>query len=250
MAVVCIQLFDSQPNDPGSLHVQSQRFLNPDWSGLDGNGMCGTSPDPPLRHLMELLASGEATLCDFFTQLQVPTGCHDQELIALALSKHSLLYWVSSFRLEPRPMLMSWHVGIIFCVVKPINTITHYYHYQLNSKHWQWQLATATVVISNETLIRIFYHMSLSLSVTKVRIAERSVEGRHSVIHHILKRAPRASVPYLSLELRFPSLQRVAATSPGCLQSIMNHLMGMERTDGLRKAVMWLVVICHQSKPY
>lgn len=199
---------------------------------------------------MELLASGEATLCDFFTQLQVPTGCHDQELIALALSKHSLLYWVSSFRLEPRPMLMSWHVGIIFCVVKPINTITHYYHYQLNSKHWQWQLATATVVISNETLIRIFYHMSLSLSVTKVRIAERSVEGRHSVIHHILKRAPRASVPYLSLELRFPSLQRVAATSPGCLQSIMNHLMGMERTDGLRKAVMWLVVICHQSKPY
>lgn len=130
-----------------------------------------------------------------------------------------------------------------FCFVKLINTITHSYRYQLNWKHWQWQMATATVVISNETLIRIFYHMSQSLSVTKVRIAERSVEGRHSVIHHILKRAPRASVSYLSLELRFPSLQRVAATSPGCLQSIMNHLMGMERTDGLRKAVMWLVVI-------
>ena len=118
VAVVCIQLFDSQPNDPGSLHVQSQRFLNPDWSGLDGNGMCGTSPDPPLRHLMELLANGEATLCDFFTQLQVPTGCHDQEVIAIALSKHSLLYWVSSFRLEPR-------LEILFCCVKPQK-----YHYQ------------------------------------------------------------------------------------------------------------------------
>ena len=90
------------------------------------------------------------------------------------------------------------------------------------------------------TVVVLTIH-SLSTAVnlkTRVRIAERSVEGRHSVIHHIQKRAPRAGVPYLSLELRFGQLQQIAATNPECLQAMMTQLMGLETTAGLRKAIM------------
>lgn len=43
---------------------------------------------------------------------------------------------------------------------------------------------------------------------------------------------------YLSLEIRFSQLQTVAATDPGCLKAMTTHLMGMERGDGVKKAVM------------
>ena len=48
----------------------------------------------------------------------------------------------------------------------------------------------------------------------EVRVAERSIEGRHSYIGRVLKRAPAAQLAYQSLELRFASLQRLASTKP------------------------------------
>ena len=62
------------------------------------DGYCGSSPDPPLRHLMELLADGEATLYDFVQQREVGDDA-DPSQLGLALSKQSILYWVAAFRL-------------------------------------------------------------------------------------------------------------------------------------------------------
>ena len=72
----------------------------------------------------------------------------------------------------------------------------------------------------------------------QVRIAERSVEGRHSRIHRILKRAPRAGVAYLSLEMRFPLLQELAATKPDCLKHLLGSWTKLETAAGMRRAVM------------
>lgn len=44
-----------------------------------------------------------------------------------------------------------------------------------------------------------------------VRTVERSVEGVHSIISKLLKRAPAAKVPYLSLELRYHMLRPLLA---------------------------------------
>lgn len=77
--------------------------------------------------------------------------------------------------------------------------------------------------------------------VAEVRVAERSVEGRHARVHQVLKRAPRASIPYISLELRFVQLRRVATLNPACLNAMIEHLVGLETSTGLRKAVMHLV---------
>ena len=74
----------------------------------------------------------------------------------------------------------------------------------------------------------------------QVRVAERSVEGRHSRVHGILKRAPRAGVAYLSLEMRFPLLQELAATKPQCLQSLLSSWTKLETHVGMVRAVMWL----------
>ena len=96
VAARCIRLFDGRPADEGTLHVQAQRFLNPEWKGLCGNGCFGGNgdvPDPPLRHLMESLAMGESTLTDFFQDLEKQPPPDD------AVAKHSFLYWVSAFRL-------------------------------------------------------------------------------------------------------------------------------------------------------
>lgn len=45
-------------------------------------------------------------------------------------------------------------------------------------------------------------------------MTERSVEGRHSLVHRIRKRCPAASVGFISSELRFPLLQQLSATDP------------------------------------
>ena len=79
--------------------------------------------------------------------------------------------------------------------------------------------------------------VSLNCWWRKVRVAERSVEGRHSRIHQVLKRAPRASVAYLSNELRFVQLQKLCSTSPLTLRSMTDHLVGLETSTGIRQAV-------------
>ena len=47
-----------------------------------------------------------------------------------------------------------------------------------------------------------------------IRLAERSVEGIHSIVTKASKRAPRASMSYYSMELRFPSLWKQFADNP------------------------------------
>ena len=75
-------------------------------------------------------------------------------------------------------------------------------------------------------------------SCSKVRIAERSIEGRHAVVNKIQRRAPHSSVGYQSSEMRFKLLQNLSATQPGCLKDLFSCLDGLERTHGLQKAVM------------
>ena len=79
-----------------------------------------------------------------------------------------------------------------------------------------------------------------TVSAVQVRVVERSIEGRHSTINTVLKRAPHASVCYLSLELRFCHLQELAATNPTCMAALQQRLRGLETADGLRHAVMQL----------
>ena len=47
-----------------------------------------------------------------------------------------------------------------------------------------------------------------------LRIAERTVEGVHSVVTRVYKRAPRASLPYISLELRFKDFCQAVTNEP------------------------------------
>ena len=54
----------------------------------------------------------------------------------------------------------------------------------------------------------------------------------------MLKRAPNASVPYLSLEMRFPLLQELLATKPECMRSLLTSWTKLETTAGMQKAVM------------
>ena len=80
----------------------------------------------------------------------------------------------------------------------------------------------------------------LLLQLCKVRTAERSVEGRHAIINRIHKRAPRASTGYVSLEMRFASLQTVASTKPQLLRGVSNMISGLETHSGQVVAVMFL----------
>lgn len=56
--------------------------------------------------------------------------------------------------------------------------------------------------------------MCIYFPFAQVRIAERSVEGRHARVNRILERAPAGSCAYLSSEMRFCELEKVASTQP------------------------------------
>lgn len=77
-----IQLYDANPGAAGAQHTQSQRFLNPQWTGLRGN----SADDPPLRSLIELLSSGEMLLSEFLADTE------PSPLIK------SFVRWISAFR--------------------------------------------------------------------------------------------------------------------------------------------------------
>lgn len=80
VAMRCLKLFDQ--NATGSEHAQSRRFCCPNWVGLRGG-----PAEPPLRNVMERVASGNITLHDLVTD-----GSEEVKLF---------FYWVSSFRLVP-----------------------------------------------------------------------------------------------------------------------------------------------------
>ena len=77
-----IQLYDANPGAAGAQHTQSQRFLNPQWHGLRGN----SADDPPLRSLIESLASGEMFLSEFLADTEPSPTIK------------SFLRWISAFR--------------------------------------------------------------------------------------------------------------------------------------------------------
>ena len=76
----CLKVFDFNPDAAGCLHVQSRRFLDGTWTGLHGD----IDKDPPLRGLMEELASGDKIMSDL---LSLETA-----------AATSLIRWVSAFR--------------------------------------------------------------------------------------------------------------------------------------------------------
>ena len=224
VAARCLRLYDKNPTELG--HTQTQRFLNPNWKGLNGNGSSGEGdqlPDPPLRFLMEQLATGDATLVEFFQDITITANTNSQTTsnTDMVVAKHSLLYWISSFRLAPR----------LYC-----------------------KCCLGQGPESRLFLLKLFYPtVAPSMQCAQVRVAERSVEGRHSVIHRIQRRAPRASIGYISLEMRFCQLRKIAATNPACLKDMTSYLMGLERSDGGTQSgdVAWhgasLVCICAVS---
>lgn len=74
-----LTLYDMFPQSSGSLRVQPQRFLNPEWKGLSGD-----ETDVPLRQIMEDIAANRMTPLDLAS---------DDSLAA-----QSFLRWVSNFR--------------------------------------------------------------------------------------------------------------------------------------------------------
>ena len=77
----CLRLWKCQGK--GSLHTQSQRFLNSEWQGLHGD----PTVDPPLRPFVEQLASG-VTILDIYRSDPVSAKC--------------LIRWLSAFKLVTR----------------------------------------------------------------------------------------------------------------------------------------------------
>lgn len=57
-----------------------------------------------------------------------------------------------------------------------------------------------------------------------VRTVERSVEGVHSIITKLMKRAPAAKVPYISLDLRFHMLKPILSEMAFCPQATQPYL--------------------------
>lgn len=86
-----------------------------------------------------------------------------------------------------------------------------------------------------------------------IRMVERSIEGIHARLTAIYRRAPRASMPYLSVELRFENLLRAIAAQPKVarlqtqtgelcglfevLQDVAKEFGRLEKRDGFKKAV-------------
>ena len=81
VACRALKLFDSDPEAPGALHAQAQRFLNIGFSGVRS----GTE-EPPLRPLMERLALGSLTMTELLSDAE-PTPMVT-----------SFLNWVAAFR--------------------------------------------------------------------------------------------------------------------------------------------------------
>jgi len=90
-AAQCLKLYDANP----SSHVQSRRFLARDWNGLHDD----PEKDPPLRDLVEALASGDTTMLD------ISQGTTSAEV--------SFIRWVSAFCLVTRSTCCVLEVGIL-----------------------------------------------------------------------------------------------------------------------------------------
>lgn len=98
-AAQCLKLFDANPTSSGSTHIQSRRFLAGDWNGLHDD----PEKDPPLRGLVEALASGDTTMLD------ISKGKTSAEV--------SFIGWVSSFCLVTWSIWYVLEVGILILIL-------------------------------------------------------------------------------------------------------------------------------------
>ena len=137
--------------------------------------------------------------------------------LQMFLSDCSMVTWWQVYKLRSSQGV---NVLLLYIIITHCNTV--------------WQQHLLTVI----ECLRVCIGCNLYCKQCKVRIAERSVEGRHSVIHRIQRRAPRASTPYLSLEMRLPYLRRLASTSPECLQGMQDSLVKLETTKGMIQAIV------------
>ena len=64
-----------------------------------------------------------------------------------------------------------------------------------------------------------------------IRVAERSVEGIHSIITKVYKRAPAAKMPYVSLELRMEDVINTVTNSPSDSNLNNQNLTGLDMKD-------------------
>ena len=72
---------------------------------------------------------------------------------------------------------------------------------------------------------------------------ERSVEGTHSLLARVLRRAPAAKMSYLSSELRFSQMVRDAFRGPSELSYLLKELTGVESLAGFRTCILTLACI-------
>lgn len=73
-----------------------------------------------------------------------------------------------------------------------------------------------------------------------IKVQERSIEGQHSRVSRILKRAPTASLSYLSTELRWDALCKLVTAQPGILETSAHRMLLIEKLVGFRAAVLTL----------
>ena len=71
----------------------------------------------------------------------------------------------------------------------------------------------------------------------QVRIAERSVEGLHSILKRTLARAPAAAMSYLSMELRYGHLLHCAISEPSAFAFASERYKGIVTINGFRALV-------------
>ena len=75
-------------------------------------------------------------------------------------------------------------------------------------------------------------------SLSFIRVVERPVEGLHSRVSGVLKRAPNSSMSYISNELRFSMLCQMIISNPQALCTSADFLHAVERQVGFRRCVL------------
>lgn len=71
-----------------------------------------------------------------------------------------------------------------------------------------------------------------------IRVQERSIEGQHSRVSKILKRAPSASMALISHELRWHALSKLVTSQPSLLEVGALKVLMIEKVSGFRAAVL------------
>lgn len=79
------------------------------------------------------------------------------------------------------------------------------------------------------------------LCCSEVRVVERTTEGLHSTVSRALARAPRANLPYLSLELRFAQIMHLCIVEPVHFKAALGTFERLVTLSGFRNEVLRLV---------